>query len=75
MQECGRSVLFILPPVVIVLILGGSWITLGVIALTILAGNEVFRLLKPAGYPAMPWLGLAIAVAIVVDAAAPTVLA
>jgi phosphatidate cytidylyltransferase len=75
MQERGRSVLFILPPVVLVLILGGWWITLGVIALTVLAGIEVFRLLKPAGYPAMPWLGLAIAVAIVVDAAVPTVLA
>jgi phosphatidate cytidylyltransferase len=74
MQERGRSVLFILPPVVIVLVLGGWWITLGVIALTILAGIEVFRLLKPAGYPALPWLGLAIAVAIVIDAAVPTVL-
>ena len=75
MQERGRSVLFILPPVVLVLILGGWWITLGVIALTVLAGIEVFRLLKPAGYPTMPWLGLAIAIAIVIDAAVPTILA
>ena len=74
MAERGRSVLFILPPVVLVLILGGWWITLGVIALTVLAGIEVFRLLKPAGFLAMPWLGLAIAVAIVIDAAAPTIL-
>ena len=74
MQERGRSVLFILPPVVLVLILGGWWITLGVIALTVLAGIEVFRLLKPAGYPTMPWLGLAIAIAIVIDAAVPTIL-
>ncbi len=66
--------LFFLPPLVLVLILGGWWITLGVIALTVLAGIEVFRLLKPAGYPTMPWLGLAIAIAIVIDAAVPTIL-
>ena len=74
MQERGKSVLFIVPPLVLIVILGGVWITLGVIALTILAGIEVFRLLKPAGYPALPWLGLAIAVAIVIDAAVPTIL-
>jgi phosphatidate cytidylyltransferase len=73
-QERGKSVLFIVPPLVLIVILGGVWITLGVIALTILAGIEVFRLLKPAGYPALPWLGLAIAVAIVIDAAVPTIL-
>ena len=74
MQERGRSALLFVPPLVLIVILGGFWITLGVIALTILAGIEVFRLLKPAGYPAMPWLGLAIAVAIVIDAAVPTIL-
>ena len=74
MQERGRSALLFVPPLVVIVILGGWWITLAVIALTVLAGIEVFRLLKPAGYPAMPWLGLAIAVAIVIDAAVPTVL-
>lgn len=74
MQERGRSALLFVPPLIVIVILGGWWITLAVIALTVLAGIEVFRLLKPAGYPAMPWLGLAIAVAMVIDAAAPTVL-
>jgi phosphatidate cytidylyltransferase len=74
-QERGRSALLFVPPLILIVVLGGWWITLGVIGLTILAGIEVFRLLKPVGYPAMPWLGLAIAVAIVVDAAVPTVLA
>ena len=75
MQERGRSALLFVPPLVVIVILGGWWITLAVIALTILAGIEAFRLLKLAGYPALPWLGLAIAVAIVIDAAVPTVLA
>ena len=75
MQERGRSALLFVPPLVVIVLLGGWWITLAIIALTILAGIEVFRLLKPAGYPALPWLGLAIAVAIVIDAAVPTVLA
>ena len=74
MQERGRSALLFVPPLVVIVILGGWWITLAVIALTVLAGIEVFRLLKPAGYPAMPWLGVAIAVAMVIDAAAPAVL-
>ncbi len=74
MQERGRSALLFVPPLVLIVILGGWWISAAVIALTILAGIEVFRLLKPAGYPAMPWLGVAIAVAIVIDAAVPTVL-
>ena len=74
MQERGRSVLLFVPPLVVIIILGGWFITLAVIGLTVLAGIEVFRLLKLAGYPAMPWLGLAIAAAIVVDAAVPTVL-
>lgn len=74
MQERGRSALLFVPPLVLIVILGGFWITLAVIALTILAGFEVFRLLKPAGYPAMLWLGLVIAVAIVIDAAEPTIL-
>jgi len=73
-QERGRSALLFVPPLVVIIILGGWFVTLAVIGLTVLAGIEVFRLLKPAGYPAMPWLGLAIAVAIVVDAAVPTVL-
>jgi phosphatidate cytidylyltransferase len=74
-RERGRSALLFVPPLIVIVILGGWWITLTVIALTILAGIEVFRLLKPAGFPALPWLGLAIAVAIVIDAAVPTILA
>lgn len=74
MQERGRSALLFVPPLVLIVILGGWWITLAVLALTVLAGIEVFRLLKSAGYPGLPWLGLAIAAAIVVDAAVPTIL-
>ncbi len=75
MQERGRSALLFVPPLVVIVLLGGWWITVAVVGLTILAGIEVFRLLKPAGFPALPWLGLVIAVAIVIDAAVPTVLA
>jgi len=74
-RERGRSALLFVPPLLVIVLLGGWWITLAVIGLTIAAGVEVFRLLKPAGYPALPWLGLVIAVAIVIDAAVPTVLA
>ena len=50
-QERGRSALLFVPPLVLIVILGGWWITLAVIALTILAGIEVFRLLKLGRLP------------------------
>ena len=39
---------------------------------TALAAREVFALLTGAGYPTLPWLGIAFALAIVLDAAIPT---
>jgi len=59
------------PPLLIVLILGGWWIVALIALATGLAAIEVFRLLGQAGYSSIPILGVALAVAIVLDGAFP----
>ena len=55
--------------------LGEPWIALGIALVTVLAAWEVFRLLRAAGYATFPGLGTVFALAVVADAAAPTLLA
>ena len=61
-----------MPPLLIVLILGGWWIVALIALATGLAAIEVFRLLGAAGYSSVPILGVALAVAIVLDGAVVT---
>ena len=63
---------FFVPPLLIVLVLGGPWIVALIAVAVGLAGIEVFRLLGQAGYPSIPLLGIAMALGIVVDGAIPT---
>ncbi len=65
------SAAVLVPPLLLVLFLGGAWIVALVIVATALAAVEVFRLLRSAGYPSVPALGIVLALGIVVDAAAP----
>ncbi len=75
MRERTLSAVAIVPPLLVVLLLGGPWIVALVLLLVALAGRETFRLLRDAGWPAQPWLGIAIALSVVIDAAAPSALA
>ena len=59
----------LIPPLAIALLLGGPWIVAVVVVATALAAREVFQLLTAAGYPSLAWLGIAFAVALVLDAA------
>src|SRR5262249_33072605 len=52
------------------LLLGGPWIDLVVAVAAGLAAREVFALLTMAGYPSLPWFGIALTVALILDAAA-----
>jgi phosphatidate cytidylyltransferase len=61
----------LVPPLLVVLALGGLWIAGLVAIVTALAAFEVFRLLRSAGYSSVPALGVALALGIVLDAAAP----
>jgi phosphatidate cytidylyltransferase len=63
------SAAILIPPLVLVLLLGGPWIVVLVAAAAGLAAWEAFQLLGAAGYPSLSWLGVAFAVAIVLDPA------
>ncbi len=73
LRERVVSAAVLVPPLILVLLLGGPWIAALVALLTALAAIEAFRLLTAAGYPALRVLGTLLALAVVVDAAAPPV--
>jgi phosphatidate cytidylyltransferase len=75
LRERAISAAVLVPPLIIVLILGGTWILALVAVATALAAVEVFRLLRAAGYPSVSALGIVLAVGIVLDAGAPKELA
>lgn len=68
------SAAVLIPPLIVVLLLGGPWIAALIALVTGLAALEVFALLRVAGYPTLRVLGTLLALAVVVDAAAPTLL-
>jgi phosphatidate cytidylyltransferase len=74
LRQRAVSAAILIPPLLVVLVLGGTWIIALVVVATVLAAVEVFRLLAAAGYPSIPALGIALAAGIVLDAAAPNVL-
>jgi phosphatidate cytidylyltransferase len=74
LRQRATSAVILVPPLLIALLLGGFWIVLVVTLAAALAAREVFHLLTMAGYPSLPWFGIAFTVALVLDAAAgPTV--
>jgi phosphatidate cytidylyltransferase len=69
LRQRASSAAILIPPLVVALLLGGPWIVAVIVVATALAAREVFQLLTGAGYPSLAWLGLAFAVALVLDAA------
>jgi phosphatidate cytidylyltransferase len=74
LRQRAISAAVLVPPLIAVLLLGGPWIVVAVVVATGLAAIEVFALLRGAGYPSIAILGVAIAVGLVLDGAAPDVL-
>ena len=75
MRERALSAALFVPPLVIVLFLGGPWIAALVLVAAGFGSVEALRLLRQAGYPVLVGLGVVITLAIVVDAAIPADLA
>jgi phosphatidate cytidylyltransferase len=75
LRQRATSSAFLVPPLLVVVWLGQPWIAVAVALVTGLAAWEVFRLLRAAGYASFSGLGTALAVLVVVDAAAPPLLA
>jgi phosphatidate cytidylyltransferase len=71
MRERALGAAILVPPFLVILVLGGPWIAAVVLLGAGLAAYEALRLLRAAGYPVLVGLGVAIALAIVVDDAAP----
>jgi phosphatidate cytidylyltransferase len=71
LRERAVSASILVPPIAILLALGGPWIAVLVAVLTGLAAIEVFRLLRAAGYPSLPALGVVLALAVVAEASVP----
>ena len=74
LRQRAISAAVLVPPLIAILLLGGPWIVIAVVAATGLAAVEVFALLRGAGYPSIPALGLVLAVGLVLDGATPSVL-
>src|SRR4026209_327420 len=70
-RQRAISAALLIPPLVVVLAVGGVWIVALVVVATALAAVGIFRLLRSAGYPSVPALGVVLAVGLVLDAAAP----
>jgi phosphatidate cytidylyltransferase len=71
LRQRAISAAVLVPPLFVILALGGVWIAAVVAVATALAAIEVFRLARAAGYPSLAALGTVLAVAIVADAAFP----
>jgi phosphatidate cytidylyltransferase len=69
LRQRVTSAAVLVPPLVAALLLGGPWIVAVVAIVTGLAAREAFQLLTGAGYPSLALLGIAFAVALVLDAA------
>jgi phosphatidate cytidylyltransferase len=74
MRQRAISAAVLVPVLLVVLAIGGPVLSIAVAIATALAAIEVFRLLQAAGYPPLSALGTALALAVVLDAAAPGVL-
>jgi len=74
MRQRAISAAVLVPVLLVVLAIGGSVLAVAVALVTALAALEVFRLLRAAGYPPLPAIGTALALAVVLDAAVPGVL-
>ena len=72
MRQRALSALVFVPPLLIVLVLGESLFGALIAAFVAVAAWETARLLRGAGYPAVPWLVIAGALAVAADVASPS---
>ncbi len=72
MRQRAITAAVLVPVLLIVLALGGPALAVAIAIITALAAFEVFRLLGMAGYQPLTALGIALALAVVLDAAVPT---
>ena len=74
MRQRALTAAVLVPVLLIVLWVGGPLLALAIAAITVLAAREVFALLTGSGHATFPWLGMALALTVILDAAFPEVL-
>lgn len=74
MRQRATSAAILVPLLLIVVALGGVALSIAIAVLTMLAAREVFALLRAAGHPTLPALGVVLALTVILDAAVPNVL-
>lgn len=74
MRQRAITAAILVPVLLIVLAIGGIVLAAAVACIAVLAAREAFALLGGAGYHTFAWLGTAVALSIIVDAAFPEVL-
>ena len=73
LRERAASAALLIPPLVVVLWLGGPWVIALVAVIVAIGAREAFALLRAAGHPSFPLLGVAIALIVAVgDSVAPS---
>ncbi|MEO7665037.1 MAG: hypothetical protein ABIV26_07900 [Candidatus Limnocylindrales bacterium] len=68
LRDRARSAAFLVPPLLLVLWLGGPWIVALVAIAVAIAAREAFRLLEAAGHLAFVILGVVLALVVAVFA-------
>ena len=74
MRQRATSAAVLVPLLIIVVALGGVALSVAIAVLTVLAAREAFALLRAAGHPTLPALGMVLALTVILDAAVPDVL-
>ena len=74
MRDRATSAAILVPALLLVLAVNGIVLAAAVAVVTVFAAREGFKLLADAGFPTLPLLGTALALAVVADAAFPGVL-
>lgn len=74
MRQRAITAAFLVPILLVVLALGGVVLAAAIALITVLAAREVFTLLRAAGHPNLPLLGVVLALLVIVDATFPDVL-
>jgi phosphatidate cytidylyltransferase len=73
-RQRATSAAILVPLLLVVVGLGGVALSAAIAVLTVLAAREVFALLRSAGHPTLPALGVVLALTVILDAAVPDVL-
>jgi phosphatidate cytidylyltransferase len=74
MRQRAITAAILVPVLLVVLWVGGYLLAIAIAAVTVLAAREVFALLTGSGHATFPWLGMALALTVILDAAFPQVL-